>query len=365
MHYSKQDDYDKFKCIAGECPSSCCKGWEIIIDDESIEKYKAVESSFKERIQSSINMDEECFIQHDGRCAMLNDRDLCDLQLNLGEEMLCYTCGMYPRHVEEFDEVRELSLSLSCPEAARILITRDTFLEFVEYDTDEEEDDPDGYDDFDYMLYSNLLEVREYFYEVLCSNNSLAEKMSTISHIAYSIHNSLNLGEYIDIPKIINAVSNSKLDIEEELDFYIAKKDFSILFELEHLDKNWENTINKTWAYYFENNNESKKHFEKFKSFLCAQTETEIENIKQFSIAGTNILLQLIFTYLCGAVYDDCVYAKVALAVNFVKWTFMIGFAESSGMLDVPMLIKTTYRLAKELEHSDENLIAIDDWFSK
>ena len=27
--------YDKFRCIAGACPNTCCAGWEIDIDDET------------------------------------------------------------------------------------------------------------------------------------------------------------------------------------------------------------------------------------------------------------------------------------------------------------------------------------------
>ena len=38
--------------------------------------------------------------------------------------MLCDTCRNYPRHIEEFESLREISLSLSCPEAARILLSQ-------------------------------------------------------------------------------------------------------------------------------------------------------------------------------------------------------------------------------------------------
>lgn len=38
--------------------------------------------------------------------------------------MLCDTCRNYPRHIEEFEDLREISLSLSCPEAASILLSQ-------------------------------------------------------------------------------------------------------------------------------------------------------------------------------------------------------------------------------------------------
>ena len=31
----KPDYYDCFRCAAGECPDSCCKEWEVEIDDAS------------------------------------------------------------------------------------------------------------------------------------------------------------------------------------------------------------------------------------------------------------------------------------------------------------------------------------------
>ncbi len=30
--------YAAFHCIAGACPDSCCKEWEIVVDAESVEK---------------------------------------------------------------------------------------------------------------------------------------------------------------------------------------------------------------------------------------------------------------------------------------------------------------------------------------
>ncbi|WP_363315235.1 flagellin lysine-N-methylase [uncultured Clostridium sp.] len=68
-----------------------------------------------------MDWEEECFYQDKRRCAFLNEEDLCDLYKALGPDALCDTCRLYPRHTEEYEGLRELSLSLSCPEAARII----------------------------------------------------------------------------------------------------------------------------------------------------------------------------------------------------------------------------------------------------
>ena len=123
MRYLKPHFYDKFVCTAGDCPDTCCAGWQIMIDDASLEKYKNVQGEFGKRLHGSVNWEEECFCQNERRCAFLNDENLCDLYKALGPDALCDTCRLYPRHTEEFEGLRELSLSLSCPEAAKIILS--------------------------------------------------------------------------------------------------------------------------------------------------------------------------------------------------------------------------------------------------
>ena len=125
MQYTYPDYYKEFTCIAGKCPDTCCAGWQIVIDDATLTQYSEIsnEHPFKERLNQSIDWDEEVFKQDKcGRCAFLNDENLCDLYTALGEENLCHTCSTYPRHIEEFEDLREVTLSLSCPEVARILM---------------------------------------------------------------------------------------------------------------------------------------------------------------------------------------------------------------------------------------------------
>lgn len=103
-------------------------------------------------------------MQYDRKCAFLNEQFLCDLQAEAGEEALCSTCREYPRHVEEFEGVREYSLSLSCPEAARIMLTEKGKSSFVQWE-DEKEDEFE--EDFDFLLYTRLLEAREILFSVM------------------------------------------------------------------------------------------------------------------------------------------------------------------------------------------------------
>ena len=66
MRYLKPHYYDKFVCTAGDCPDTCCAGWQIVIDEASLERYGNEKSEFGTRLRNSIDWDEECFYQNNG-----------------------------------------------------------------------------------------------------------------------------------------------------------------------------------------------------------------------------------------------------------------------------------------------------------
>lgn len=137
--------YDSFHCIAGHCEDTCCAGWEIDIDDKSYEYYRQVPGEFGERLRNNIREYEEeegtayeahgFVLQKDRRCPFLNDGGLCDLYMELGEGALCDVCTNTPRNFMEYGGEREISISASCPEAARLIYgqkERHTFTTRVE-----------------------------------------------------------------------------------------------------------------------------------------------------------------------------------------------------------------------------------------
>jgi lysine-N-methylase len=54
MLYIRPAFFDEFKCIANKCTDSCCVGWEINIDDETIDVYKNMQTTFGEKIRENI-----------------------------------------------------------------------------------------------------------------------------------------------------------------------------------------------------------------------------------------------------------------------------------------------------------------------
>ena len=176
MRYVTPCFYYDFRCTADKCPSTCCSGWQISIDEDTLEIYSKEKGALGNRLKNSIDWETGFFYQNNGRCAMLNDNNLCDLVTAKGEVGLCRTCHMYPRHIEEFEGVREYSLSLSCPVAARIIL-EDT--NKILFDIEENEDiDPleEEFEDFDFFMYTQLEQARDVIFEII-QNRDLSVDM--------------------------------------------------------------------------------------------------------------------------------------------------------------------------------------------
>lgn len=136
MQYHFPDYYYTFQCIGSLCPDTCCAGWNIEIDQASLSDYKkAIQNSrqgwhlkpqdpFFTTLKKSIDFRRRTFRLQGRRCALLTEDNLCSIYLHMGKNSLCRTCRTYPRHQEEFGNIREISLSLSCPEAARIILSQ-------------------------------------------------------------------------------------------------------------------------------------------------------------------------------------------------------------------------------------------------
>lgn len=119
------DYYKEFACIGGACPDTCCSQWEVVVDDDTAALYASVPGELGRRLRDTMTLDEDGdrilkFSQ--GRCPLLTGDGLCGVQKALGHEALCKTCREFPRLCQDYTIFREHSLSLSCPEAARLIL---------------------------------------------------------------------------------------------------------------------------------------------------------------------------------------------------------------------------------------------------
>jgi len=116
--------YNKFRCIADKCKHNCCIGWEIDIDENTLKFYKTLKTPLGRKIQSSIEGNEPHFILGENeRCPFLNDKNLCDIITEYGEQSVCEICRLHPRFRNFYDDFAETGLGLCCEEAARIILS--------------------------------------------------------------------------------------------------------------------------------------------------------------------------------------------------------------------------------------------------
>lgn len=155
--------FEKFKCIADKCPDSCCKGWDVVVDDESAEIYRSI-GGFGEKITASMTIDSDgdcVFVNKNGRCPFWGKNGLCEIYIKLGEKYLCKTCRQFPRLEQQYDRFTEHLLSFACPEAARLML-----------------DSENAYDNFVCASDSELIEKSSSFMRLL-----LIARSTTVSFL--------------------------------------------------------------------------------------------------------------------------------------------------------------------------------------
>ena len=119
------DYYEKFKCIAGECKHNCCIGWEIDIDEFTLDYYNSVEGEMGERFKKHISHEGDAphfCLSDNERCPFLNKDSLCDIISTLGEDALCDICADHPRFRNYFSDREEIGLGLCCESAGQLIL---------------------------------------------------------------------------------------------------------------------------------------------------------------------------------------------------------------------------------------------------
>ena len=119
------DYYSGFRCIAGACRHSCCEGWEIDVDPETLKRYRTMEGPLGAKLRSCIAADPEphFMLSARERCPFLTDQNLCEIILKAGEDALCQICADHPRFRNYWSDRIEIGLGMACEEAARLILT--------------------------------------------------------------------------------------------------------------------------------------------------------------------------------------------------------------------------------------------------
>lgn len=361
------DYYKDFSCVAGDCEDTCCAGWEIVIDPGSLKKYHE-SKDFQGRLLRDIKWRKGTFRQcRDGRCAFLREDGLCDLYRNLGADSLCRTCRTYPRHTEEFENVREITLSISCPQVARMLMERREPVRFLEKEIDRDE----SYEEFDYFLFSCLTDARTVMLRILQDRRlAIDERLLLVLGIAHDLevrYRQGRLGEYDEVlaraqsPRALEKVREwlKRRRRELEKNYALAKRHFYRLCDLERLRDEWDQLLIETqMILYVQGAASYGTLHEEFAAWAA-------ENAPDLTVQLEQLAVYFISTYFPGAVYDGRIYGKADTAVGYVAQLydlFMARWLKNEKQLDTEDVIEIVYRYSREIEHSDPNLEAMEKY---
>lgn len=355
------DYYKEFHCIADKCKDSCCAGWEIDIDEETLDYYKGVPGEFGKRLRESMVEDEETsFKLHNGRCAFLNEQNLCDICTELGETALCEICLEYPRFTVEYGSVREKCLGLSCEEAGRLLFEKDQPIQTVEtvmeeqygWQEEEEEDYELEADEMDDTQYPYLEMARNFTIAILQNRAYPVEERAKVSLLfADAVQQKVNEGDFQGIENVIadfsqDSIFVSHISYDSAKRFACYQSRMEIYHTLELLDKEWKTVFGQmkelftSAEIYEEKHKELKEKYERY--------EVEYEHL----------LVYYIFRYGMKAVYDSDYLEKVKFAMmSFLVIRDMDAECLSrTGEFGLLQRIDTARIYSKEVEHSEENL---------
>lgn len=128
--------FKKFHCTIKDCPNTCCKGWRVVFDEETYQRYLAEPGKNGVRLRSSIKkFNEEVYFRTSlKRCTFYEKEGTCNLQRTLGTDYMPLVCRRYPRFYQHYGSFAEEALFLSCPEAARLFLEHQDELVYVQSD---------------------------------------------------------------------------------------------------------------------------------------------------------------------------------------------------------------------------------------
>lgn len=364
MRYIIPDYYKEFQCTADQCEDTCCAGWQIMIDRKSLRNYGKVTGDFRKKMFRSVDWMKGSFRQDkDKRCAFLNENNLCDLYANLGKKSLCRTCRLYPRHVEEFENVREITLSVSCPEVAKILMGREEPVRFLTYAKEGEEE----YEDFDSFLYSILVDAREKMLDIMQNRKlSVGIRIGLLLGMAHDIQVRVNHESMFSCNEVIERYQTERaqrfveakymefmIEENESERYKLAHQTFRKLYELELLREEWDMVLMETEEILYADG------ADRYREISIKFSKWQKEKMPEMEIQIEQLMVYFLFIYFCGAVYDEKIYTKAWMAaesVFLIREFWKARWIRNGKTLDLEEMTELVYRYSREVEHSDENL---------
>jgi lysine-N-methylase len=353
--------YDVFSCIGGSCPDTCCVGWMIEIDEKSYQRFKNQEGEFGQRIRDNIidRSDGHFFaLNEQGRCAFLNKDNLCDMVIRMGDEGLCSLCDNYPRIGEEFGGLRELGLSISCPEVASLILSSSKPIKFGEWENGEQAESVDYTKD---MVFNLLMQLRDVVFGIIQNRElSVMHRIAVYIMLASQLQNIIDNDENTvsELEKLIAAFSdenyiNKLVSAIRKSDYAAARAGMaeilSFIDGLEIINEKWTALHTNTVDYIQKTGQDE----------YAADHEEFAGYFEKYSYVFEHLAVYYVYRYFMKVVFDGDIYSKAVICAVCVLVTMEMNVAywkKNNKSFKLEDEIKIIYLYSKEIEHCEENM---------
>ena len=321
------DYFHNFRCLAGSCPDTCCGQWEIVVDENAKARYLAVKGPLGEQIRQALTVvdGEDCMALVNGKCPLLTEDGLCPIVTELGEDFLSTTCHTHPRFTEIYGGLQETMLSISCPEAARLLLKRQAPVRFVtEIDTVLPEPDDLDADEFDMLLAAR----QTAFALVQDRSRPLADRLALLLCFAKRLQDNL---EDLHICEALCRFYDSESYRQRQLRRIRRKRKGGSLIRTRQLLNAMEHLS---------------------KDFPAALADLECVDLAPYEIQLEHLAVYFLFRWWLKAACSDKIWQQAAATV--VSVLAVAGLCKPIGDLT-----EAARLYSKEVEHSEENMILL------
>jgi len=230
MELFTPDYYPLFRCIAAACEDSCCAQWEVDVDPAAAAYYRSLPGDLGDRLRTVLRdtPDGAAMTIENGRCPMWRSDGLCRIHAELGHEALCHTCRTFPRLRHDYGNFAELGLELSCPEAARLILSSEGRFTVTEVPAAEEPD-------YDMEAMAILRQSREQLLRFLADTRYTVPQALTVLLLqGYAVQDWLDGGDEPSFDP--DAILSEAESFPKSPDFQLL---FDFFLELEILSPAW------------------------------------------------------------------------------------------------------------------------------
>lgn len=341
--------YKLFGCLGGDCSHTCCQGWGVDIDKNTLLRYKNVLGPYGAKLKHIISNHKQ-FFKVGNTCPFLTKEGLCDIQIHLGEGYLCDVCKKFPRFLYTYGEYVEHGLSNACIEASKLLLTNG-----LQFDVVKSPAPVETYNHFDSKLLPHLRDAREYVYKVTDTLD--------INRVFALI---LDFGEYFQANfRVYSKIDDILSKYKDRVGGYTTK--FTDIIDEKKVIKLIKTYMGLEMITPYISNKLDRVLSLIYNHRITMSDIVGIMEKYRKSVEFNYILKNFVYKYYLRSVYDYKMYARLKMCVytTFIAILLAVDDMYTGGKFDTMDNAKNLEMIAREIEHNEDNIKKLTKYFNK